>query len=94
MRLNLTLALEDKIKTKEITLLVGLLFVLTIKHDVPAGENSDDFSWIRGSNYMPSYARNDVQIWMDYDPNEIASIMNVNAEEAAKLFPRRNPDNL
>jgi len=31
----------------------------------------DDYSWIRGANYVPSYARNDVQIWMDYDSNTI-----------------------
>ena len=33
--------------------------------------NANDFSWIRGANYVPSYARNDVQIWMDYDPEVI-----------------------
>ncbi len=27
-----------------------------------------DFSDMRGANYVPSYARNDVQLWMDYDP--------------------------
>jgi endo-1,4-beta-mannosidase len=32
---------------------------------------SDDYSWIRGFNYVPSYARNDIQIWMDYDANVI-----------------------
>lgn len=26
-----------------------------------------DYSWIRGANYVPSYARNDVQLWMDFD---------------------------
>ena len=31
----------------------------------------DDFTWMRGANYVPSYARNDVQIWMDYDPAAI-----------------------
>ncbi len=36
-----------------------------------AAENAapkDDYTWIRGANYVPSYARNDVAIWMDYDP--------------------------
>jgi len=28
----------------------------------------DDFAWIRGANYVPSYAKNDVAIWMDFDP--------------------------
>ena len=27
-----------------------------------------DLAWMRGANYVPSYARNDVQTWMDYDP--------------------------
>ena len=30
-----------------------------------------DFSDMRGANYVPSYARNDVQIWMDYDRSVI-----------------------
>jgi len=29
---------------------------------------ADDFAWLRGANYVPSYARNDVQTWVDYDP--------------------------
>jgi hypothetical protein len=32
---------------------------------VTAGE---DLGTMRGANYVPSYARNDVAIWMDYDP--------------------------
>lgn len=28
----------------------------------------DDLSWMRGANYVPSYAKNDVQIWMEFDP--------------------------
>lgn len=36
-----------------------------------ARNQPDDYSWIRGANYVPSYARNDVQIWMDYDPDVI-----------------------
>jgi hypothetical protein len=32
------------------------------------GAAADDFAGMRGANYVPSYARNDVQIWMDYDP--------------------------
>jgi predicted GH43/DUF377 family glycosyl hydrolase len=28
----------------------------------------DDLSWMRGANYVPSYARNDVQLWLEYDP--------------------------
>lgn len=33
--------------------------------------NLDDFVFLRGVNYTPSYARNDVQIWMDYDSDVI-----------------------
>jgi len=32
------------------------------------GKPADDYAWMRGANYVPSYARNDVQIWMEYDP--------------------------
>ncbi len=35
---------------------------------VPVAASAADFSDMRGANYVPSYARNDVQIWMDYDP--------------------------
>ena len=47
--------------------LVATLLALSMH----AGEHavrSDDFSGMRGANYVPSYARNDVQTWMDYDP--------------------------
>ena len=27
----------------------------------------DDYAWIRGANYVPSYARNDVATWLDYE---------------------------
>jgi hypothetical protein len=32
---------------------------------------AEGFAGMRGANYVPSYARNDVQIRMDYDPNVI-----------------------
>jgi hypothetical protein len=28
----------------------------------------DDYAWLRGFNYVPSYARNDIEFWRDYDP--------------------------
>jgi len=28
---------------------------------------NDDFAWIRGANYVPSYAVNDVQLWLNYN---------------------------
>ena len=28
----------------------------------------DDFSWVRGSNFIPSYAATDVEIWNKFDP--------------------------
>jgi len=33
-----------------------------------SGAVAEDFADMRGANYVPSYARNDVQLWMDYDP--------------------------
>jgi len=31
----------------------------------------DDFSWVRGANYVPSYAATDVVLWLDYDHDTI-----------------------
>jgi len=31
----------------------------------------DDFSWIRGTNYVPSYASTDVVLWLEYDHETI-----------------------
>lgn len=55
-------------KIKALLLLVGFVFVLVIQSPVQAQGNIDDYSWMRGANYVPSYAKNDVGIWMDYDP--------------------------
>lgn len=49
------------------SMLFAFLFMTVIQSVVFAEEHVDDYSWIRGTNYVPSYARNDVQIWMDYD---------------------------
>jgi len=54
-------------KRKTIALLAGLLAAFTIAPRARAGEDGDEYSWVRGANYVPSFARNDVQIWMDYD---------------------------
>lgn len=51
--------------------MLGLLSALIATQSLAAEEKADDFSWIRGANYVPSYARNDVQTWMDYDPKVI-----------------------
>jgi hypothetical protein len=32
---------------------------------------NDEFSWIRGANYTPSYAPNDVVTWRDFDPEVV-----------------------
>ena len=48
---------------KRLLLALSVLRVLCF-----AAAAADDFSWLRGANYVPSYARNDVQTWMDYDP--------------------------
>jgi len=37
----------------------------------PAAAPGDAYSWIRGATYNPSYARNCVQIWLDYDSEVI-----------------------
>ena len=44
--------------------------VKALEFVIQAGRGSvqDDYRWLRGANYVPSYARNDVQTWMDYDP--------------------------
>ena len=45
-----------------------MCLLLTLPPVLAAGADArDDFSWIRGANYVPSYARNDVATWMDYD---------------------------
>jgi len=31
----------------------------------------DDSSWVRGANYVPTYAQNDVQIWNNFNPEII-----------------------
>ena len=41
------------------------LFIAAVVLAAPA---PSDFAGLRGANYVPSYARNDVQTWMDYDP--------------------------
>ena len=33
--------------------------------------SGDDFAWIRGANYTPSYAANDVVFWRDFDPEVV-----------------------
>jgi hypothetical protein len=45
-----------------LTLLAALLMPLAALHA------ADDLRWMRGANYVPSYARNDVQLWLEYDP--------------------------
>ncbi len=45
-----------------------MCLIVSFSTTLPATASADDFSDMRGANYVPSYARNDVQIWMDYDP--------------------------
>lgn len=47
--------------------LPAFLVCLFLAAAVVAAPAADDYSSLRGANYVPSYARNDVQIWMDYD---------------------------
>jgi len=37
----------------------------------PEWWKGDDFAWIRGANYVPSYAGNDVEQWLDYKPDVV-----------------------
>lgn len=30
-----------------------------------------DYKWLKGFNYVPSYAQNDIELWRDYDPEVI-----------------------
>lgn len=48
--------------------LAGLIGALCAPH--PA-RGAEAFARIRGANYVPSYARNDVGIWMDFDPEVV-----------------------
>jgi len=47
------------------TVLIGGLLLSGSLSAEPA---KDDLAWMRGANYVPSYSRNDVQTWMDFDP--------------------------
>ena len=31
----------------------------------------DDFAWVRGANYIPSYASNTIEQWAEYEPETI-----------------------
>ena len=37
----------------------------------PGWWEGDDFAWIRGANYVPSYASNDIEQWREYEPETI-----------------------
>jgi len=55
---------------RQVILLAGLVASMTLMARA-AGEAAvpkDDFSWMRGANYVPSYSRNDLQTWLDFDP--------------------------
>ena len=54
----------DKELANENPARVGPLCCLLVSHLLGATETGDDFSGLRGANYVPSYVRNDVQIWM------------------------------
>jgi len=49
-------------------LVLAAAILASLAHAARDAAGGDDFSGMRGANYVPSYARNDVQIWMDYDP--------------------------
>ena len=47
--------------------LVALALILSASGTVAR----DDLSWVRGANYVPSYATTDVEIWLNYNPEAI-----------------------
>ncbi len=56
-------------KTPVIAFLLGCAALSALAAEpAPSRTAPDDLVWMRGANYVPSYARNDVQIWLDYDP--------------------------
>lgn len=42
--------------------------VLTCSITAEDAASKSDCAWIRGANYVPSFSRNDVQTWMEFDP--------------------------
>ena len=46
----------------------GVLALLSLAASAFA---EDEFSWIRGTNYVPSYAATDVVLWHEYDHETI-----------------------
>lgn len=55
-------------KKGNIKLLIALGLLGTGSALCEEKKQADDFSWMRGANYVPSYAKNDVATWMDFDP--------------------------
>ncbi|MGL4941584.1 MAG: hypothetical protein ACRC46_00145 [Thermoguttaceae bacterium] len=47
------------------------VYLLTFALSISFVKAQDDFGNMRGANYVPSYARNDVQIWADFDSGTI-----------------------
>ncbi len=46
----------------------SLLTVVFLAIPTVRASAREDLGTMRGANYVPSYAKNDVAIWMDYDP--------------------------
>ena len=73
------------VKSQMLSSMLLVLLFMTAIPAVFAEEANVDYSWVRGVNYVPSYARNDVQTWMDYDSEiidrelEIASDLKLNS---------------
>lgn len=59
--------MDTMIKAETLTLLAGLMFTLTTGVTAMTEESRDDFSWIRGANYTASYAKHDIEMWMDWN---------------------------
>lgn len=56
--------MKQKATLKSLLLLIAVLAmtVFTLRAE------QDDLSWMRGVNFVPSYAKNSVQLWLEYDP--------------------------
>ena len=59
--------MEYRDRSTVLALVVGAILVLT----GGATHAADDFSWMRGANYVPSYAATSVEMWLRYDHDTI-----------------------
>ncbi len=56
-----------------IGLFITLMSLAAVAHST---ELEDDFRWMRGANYVASYAATDVEMWLNYDHDVISRELN------------------